>query len=189
MSSFITSFPLFFLIFFFFKVGFLLIEFCAPDDLSVFFLFKDNTSEFFNCKEFTFLISTLVEQEDKLNILANFPLVKFGEDFILSVFSPSKVPVSIKHTPSGKLESINIKSAGKIPSNFTLTISPILKSPLFILIQFPSLYISTSFEFCSLSKLLLFKSSIASRIKDTHKTKTNGRIAVAAPNGLIIGIL
>ena len=124
-----------------------------------------------------------------LIIFENLPLVKLGAFLIFKVFSPSKVPVSIKHTPSFKLLSINNKSEGNTPSFFTLTISPILNSPLLIFIQEPFIYVSTSFEFCSLSNFLLFKSSTASRISDTVNTKTKGAIAVAAPNGLIKGML
>ena len=111
--------------------------------------------------------------------------MKFGAFLIFKVFSPSNVPVSIKHTPSFKLLSINNKSEGNTPSFFTLTISPICKLPLWIFIHFPFIYVSTSFEFCSLSNFLRFKSSTASRMSDTAKTKTKGAMAVVGLNGLI----
>ena len=69
----------------------------------------------------------------------NFSLVFLGASFCLSVFSPSKVPVSIKHIPPGNSESIKIKSAGKVSSCNTSTISPTYKVPLVDFSQLPYL--------------------------------------------------
>jgi len=97
----------------------------------------------------------------------------------LQIFiSPSKVPVSIKHILSDKLIFINIKSEGNTPSFITLTISPIHKLQLFILIPSPFLYISTSIEFCSLSNFFLYKSSNASLINDIPNTNIKYGIIV-----------
>ena len=109
-----------------------------PDDLlsillclsNIFIVFLSSTFIIFLILLFIIFIFLLFSF-----IFKNFPFVKFGDDFIFNVFSPSKVPVSIKHIPSGKLLSINIKSEGNTPSFTTLTISPIRKLPLSILIH------------------------------------------------------
>ena len=62
----------------------------------------------------------------------NFSLVSRGDSFCFKVFSPSSVPVSIKHIPPGNSESIKIKSAGKVLFSKTSTISPTYNVPLVV---------------------------------------------------------
>ena len=71
--------------------------------------------------------------------IINFPIVSLAGFFCLSVFSPSKLPVSIKQIPSDKGESSKTKSAGNISSCATITISPNSKSPLSMSIHSSSL--------------------------------------------------
>ena len=118
----------------------------------------------------------------------NNPIVSLLGFFCFKVFSPSKLPVSIKHIPSGKGESNNTKSAGKISSCSTITISPNSKLPLSISIHSSFLYTLHFTEFCNLSKLALLQSSYASLIKLTDKTNIIGNNAVAEPKGDITGI-
>ncbi len=62
----------------------------------------------------------------------NFSLVSLGDSFCFKVFSPSNVPVSIKHIPPGNSESNTIISAGKVLSCKTSTISPTYNVPLVV---------------------------------------------------------
>ena len=69
----------------------------------------------------------------------NFSLVSLGASFCFKVFSPSKVPVSIKQIPPGNSESNKIKSAGKVLSSKTSTTSPTYKVPLVVFCHLLSL--------------------------------------------------
>ena len=87
--------------------------------------------------------------------MLSLPIVSLGDSFNFKVFSPSNVPVSIKHIPSFNSESINIKSAGKVKSCLTKTNSPIRRSPLIVSIHLLSLYTIVGSLFCCLSNLAL----------------------------------
>ena len=108
----------------------------------IIFVLKDNSIFPFNWYK-----NGLGQSEETLPEISNFlifslfslnwPFVSLRASFCFKVFSPSSVPVSIKQIPPSNSDSINIKSAGKVFSCNTSTISPTYKVPLVVFSHWP----------------------------------------------------